>query len=55
MALFGVLYTMGLIVSCSINDTLCCVMSRGFDRELLLNNTFCCVMSHGIDSELFYK
>ena len=55
MALFVVLYPMGLIVSCSKNDTLCCVMSRGFDRELFLNNTFCFVMSHWIDSELFYK
>ena len=34
MALFVVLYHMGLIVSYSINDTLCGVMSHGFDSEL---------------------
>ena len=34
MTLFVVLCPVGLIVSCSINDHVCCVMSRGFDSEL---------------------
>ena len=34
MTLFVVLCPVGLIVSCSINDTLCGVMSHGFDSEL---------------------
>ena len=55
MTLFVVLCPMGLIVSCSINDTLCCVCHMGLIVSCSINDTICCVMSRGFDSDLFYK
>ena len=55
MTLFVMLCPVGLIVSCSINGTLCYVMSRGFNSELFYKCHVCCVMSRVFDRELFYK
>ena len=55
MALFVVLCPVGLIVSCSINDTFVVLCPVGLIVSYSINGTLCYVISHGFYSELFYK